>query len=225
MLEIGYPRNDVLFEKNNKDDIRLLKKKLGLPENKKIILYAPTWRDNDYYGKGNYKFQLKLDFDRLREELSDDYIIIVKYHYLVSSEIDWSPYEGFVYDFGRTDDISELYLVSDMMITDYSSVMFDYSLLNRPMFFYCYDLAEYRDTLRGFYFDFEAEAPGPISENTEALINDIKNYNSEDYAEKYAAYHEKFNAVDDGHASEQIVQLIENIAHDRPGVVTEEPVM
>lgn len=222
MLEIGYPRNDILFSKNNKDDIRLLKKKFGLPENKKIILYAPTWRDNDYYGKGNYKFQLKLDFDKLREELSRDYAIIVKYHYLVSSEIDWKPYEGFVYDFGRTDDISELYLISDMMITDYSSVMFDYSLLNRPMFFYCYDLEEYRDSLRGFYFDFEAEAPGPISQTTEELIRDIKNYRPEDYAEKYAAYHEKFNAFDDGHASERIVGLIENIAHGRPGVVSEE---
>ena len=206
MLEIGYPRNDILFEKNNKDDIRLLKKKLELPENKKIILYAPTWRDNDYYGKGNYKFQLKLDFERLKEELSRDYIIIVKYHYLVSSEIDWSIYEGFVYDFGRSDDISELYLVSDMI---------DYSLLMRPMFFYCYDLEEYRDELRGFYFDFEAEAPGPISQTTEELIQDIQNYQAKDYAEKYEAYHKKFNAIDDGHASEKIVGLIEDIVHGR----------
>lgn len=192
-----------------------MKKKLGLPENKKIILYAPTWRDNDYYGKGNYKFQLKLDFDKLQEELSRDYVIIVKYHYLVSSEIDWSVYKGFVYDFGRADDIAELYLVSDMLITDYSSVMFDYSLLMRPMFFYCYDLEEYRDELRGFYFDFEAEAPGPISQTTEELIEDIKNYKAEEYTMKYQAYHEKFNAVDDGHASERIVGLIEDIVHSR----------
>ena len=98
-----------------------------------------------------------------------------------------------------------------MMITDYSSVMFDYSLLMRPMFFYCYDLEEYRDELRGFYFDFEAEAPGPISQTTEELIQDIENYQAKDYAEKYEAYHKKFNAIDDGHASEKIVGLIEDI--------------
>lgn len=215
MLEIGYPRNDILFQKNNPDDIRQLKKKYGLPENRKIILYAPTWRDNDYYGKGNYKFQLKLDFDMLKEALQSDYVIIVKYHYLVSSEIDWTPYQGFVYDFGRADDIAELYLVSDLLITDYSSVMFDYSILLRPMFFYCYDLEDYRDNLRGFYFDFEAEAPGPISQTTEELIRDIWEYHPDDYAEKYEAYHQKFNTFDDGHASELVVGLIEDIVHGR----------
>ena len=105
-----------------------------------------------------------------------------------------------------------------MMVTDYSSVMFDYSILRRPMFFYCYDLEDYRDNLRGFYFDFEAEAPGPISQTTEELIQDIKNYNPADFAEKYEAYHQKFNSFDDGHASERIVGLIENISHDRPPV-------
>lgn len=208
MLEIGYPRNDVLFEKNNEKDIRILKKKLGLPLDKKIILYAPTWRDNAFYEKGEYKFTSEMDFDKLKDEISNEYCMIVKYHYLVSENIDWSPYEGFIYTFDETKDIAWLYLVSDMLITDYSSVMFDYSLLNRPMFFFAYDLEEYKNNLRGFYFDFVNEIPGPISTDTDTLIQDIKNYDENQWEEKYQKYHEKFNGVDDGTASKQIVDLI-----------------
>lgn len=208
MLEVGYPRNDVLFEKNNKEDLTRLKKQMGLPLDKKIILYAPTWRDNDFYQRGMYRFSSQMDFDRMREELSDEYCMIVKYHYLVSENIDWTPYEGFVYTFDETKDIAWLYLVSDMLITDYSSVMFDYSLLNRPMFFFAYDLEDYKNNLRGFYFDFINEIPGPVSMDTETLIQDLKHYDEKQWEDKYCQYHAKFNHVDDGSASKKIVDLI-----------------
>lgn len=208
MLEIGYPRNDILFHKNNEKDITELKKQLGLPLYKKIILYAPTWRDDEFYGNGKYKFTSKLDFDEARKQLSDEYVFIVKYHYLVQDSIDWSGYQGFIYNFDMTYDISVLYLVSDMLITDYSSVMFDYSLLRRPMFFYTYDLEKYKNQLRGFYFDLTKEAPGPIVTTTSELINKIKNYDAEEYKEAYDAFHEKYNHADDGTASSQVVNLI-----------------
>ncbi len=135
-----------------------------------------------------YKFVTAMDFDLLKEKLSEDYVIIVKYHYLVVEDIDWSDYEGFVYTFGAENDITNLYLVSDMLITDYSSVMFDYSILNRPMFFFMYDLESYRDELRGFYFDVIKEIPGPISKTTEELIKDIEKYDHNVYEEKYRAF-------------------------------------
>ena len=185
MLEIGYPRNDILFKKNNLKDITALKQKLGLPLDKKVILYAPTWRDDEFYGKGKYKFTSKLDFKRVYEALGDEYVFIVKYHYLVQDKINWSEYKGFIYQYDMTYDISLLYLVSDMMITDYSSVMFDYSLLRRPMLFYAYDLDNYKNKLRGFYFDLLEEAPGPVCTTTEELIQYIKNYDSSVYEEKY----------------------------------------
>lgn len=211
MLTIGYPRNDILIHKNNEKYIASLKKELSLPKDKKIILYAPTWRDNEFYSSGKYKFNPHMDFQLLKKALSDKYSIIVKYHYLVKDLVDWSPYSDFIYDFDLEHDISLLYLVSDMLITDYSSVMFDYSILKRPMLFYCYDYDNYKNNLRGFYFDFEKEAPGPISYVTEELIQDILNYDSERYRQRYEAFTKKYNRAEHGTACKEICSLIQKV--------------
>ena len=207
ILEIGYPRNDILYRRNKKEEIRTIKEELGLPLDKRIILYAPTWRDNEYYSNGIYKFNTGLDFPLLMEQMKEDTVWLVKYHYLIKDSIDWSAYKGFLYEFDKSYDISLLYLVSDMMVTDYSSVMFDYSILKRPMFFYCYDLCEYKDKLRGFYFDIFKEAPGPVVQTTEDLIQAIKEYDYELYIERYEAFIEKYNHADDGNASRKIIDL------------------
>ena len=117
--------------------------------------------------------------------------MIVKYHYLIMDAIDWSPYEGFIYHFDQSRDIAELFLVSDILITDYSSVMFDYSILNRPMFFFAYDFYKYKNELRGFYFSYSKEMPGPISTTTDELIEDIHSYDYSVYAQRY----EKFKKI------------------------------
>ncbi|MDD5949552.1 MAG: CDP-glycerol glycerophosphotransferase family protein [Lachnospiraceae bacterium] len=209
MLEIGYPRNDVLFHSNTPQEKEALKKKLGLPLDKKIILYAPTWRDDQYYQKSIYKFVSDMDYGQMQNRLGDEYAMIVKFHYLVKDHIDWSQYGDFIYEFNEHQDIAELYLVSDILITDYSSVMFDYSLLKRPMFFFAYDLENYKNNLRGFYFDFLATAPGPIVETTEELIDSIVNYDAEEWKEKYDAFSKRYNHADDGGASEKVCRLIE----------------
>lgn len=211
VLEIGYPRNDILFGGNKEEYILKLKEKMGLPLDKKILLYAPTWRDNEYYRKGAYKFNNALDYSMLYKELKEDYVIIVKYHYLIKETMDWSEYKGFVYKFDECEDIAELYLAADMLITDYSSVMFDYSILKRPILFFAYDLEEYKNNLRGFYFDFIEEAPGPIVKTTKELIDSIKGYKEEDYKERYEAFHQKYNHADDGTASKKVTELISKI--------------
>jgi len=208
ILEIGYPRNDILLNKNNEITIREIKQRFHLPLDKKIILYAPTWRDNEYYGPHQYKFSSEIDFSYLEEKLSAEYIILVKAHYLVSEEIDYSRFQGFLYQFGAAYDIAELYLVSDLLITDYSSVMFDYSILNRPMVFYTYDLEQYKDKLRGFYFDFINEAPGPIAITTEQLVTSILQYNEQEFEVKYKTFKDKYNHADCGDASNKVVDLI-----------------
>ena len=212
MLEIGYPRNDILINKNNKEDIDKIKSRLNIPKEKKVILYAPTWRDNQYYEKGKYKFATEMDFDAMAKELSDDYVLIVKFHYLVKENIDWTKYNDFIIECDADWDIQELYLISDMMITDYSSVMFDYSILKRPMIFFTYDLENYKNKLRDFYFDMFEEVPGPICETNDEMIYFIKNYTEKGYmsefGEKYQKWSEKFNTFDDGKASKKIIELI-----------------
>lgn len=207
MLEVGYPRNDVLLNSDH-TYINTLKKQLGLPMDKKIILYAPTWRDDEFYENGKYKFNPKLDFELIRQSLGDEYIMLVKYHYLVMERINWEEFRGFIYEFDLSYEISQLYLVADLLITDYSSVMFDYSLLKRPMLFYAYDLGKYKNNLRGFYFDFEEEAPGPIALTTKELIQDIIDYDIEKYKDKYDRFSKKYNLVDDGNASKKVVEVI-----------------
>jgi CDP-glycerol glycerophosphotransferase len=208
ILDIGFPRNDILVKKNNKKYIDSIKIRYNIPLDKKVILYAPTWRDDEFYKNGVYKFSSQIDFELLKKELSDTYVILVKLHYLVEDSIEWSNYHGFVYKFDRSWDIQELYLISDVLLTDYSSVMFDYSILRRPMIIYAYDYKNYRDNLRGFYFNIYKEFPGPIVENTQDLLNSIKTYQYKDYEEKYKEFVDKFTSYEDGNASSKIVDLI-----------------
>ena len=215
MLETGYPRNDGLFTYNTQESVNNIKTKLGLPADKKIMLYAPTWRDDDSNGLGRYNFSCGLDIDLMKQNFGKEYVLAIKYHYLVDDNIDWSIYGGFVHIFDQSEDITDIYLASDILITDYSSVMFDYSILKRPMYFYCYDLLKYKNTLRGFYFDFEKTAPGPISLTTEQLVEDINRGITEENERKYDAFVAKYNPWDDGHASENVVRHLFEKAYER----------
>lgn len=216
MLETGYPRNDILHMDGKEQFAERIKAKLGLPPDKKVILYAPTWRDDEYYGKGRYKFSLKLELSLLEEGLSRDYIILLRTHYFIADHLDIDGLEGFVYNVSKYDDIAELYLISDLLITDYSSVFFDYANLRRPMLFFMYDLDKYRDVLRGFYIDIEEELPGPILSTTEEVMESIREIEliKQMYHEKYTRFYDKYCAWEKGNASEivakQVFQLQEN---------------
>ncbi|WP_179125683.1 CDP-glycerol glycerophosphotransferase family protein [Rossellomorea marisflavi] len=207
MIESGYPRNDFLHNANNAETMNSLKERLDLPLDKKVILYAPTWRDNEFYAKGKYKFNLKLELDKMQEELGDDYIVLLRMHYLIAENLDITPFAGFAYDVSHHTDISELYLISDLLITDYSSVFFDYANLGRPMIFYVYDIENYRDTLRGFYFDFEAQAPGPLVKTTEDVIRHIQHPDPASQA-NFDAFYQKFCYLEDGEASKRVVEKV-----------------
>lgn len=211
LLEEGYPRNDFLIN-HTQEDVDRVKRELNItPEEiggRKIILYAPTWRDNQHTSGLGYSYELGADFQKLRAALEEDYVLLFRAHYLVASRFDFEAYGDFVRDVSRYPDINDLYIVSDLLITDYSSVFFDYANLRRPILFYMYDLAAYRDEIRGFYLSLD-DLPGPIVEDEDALIAAIPEALSKPaYDEKYRRFHERFNPLDDGHAAERVVKRI-----------------
>lgn len=209
VIEQGYPRNDKLFHADEADRQRV-RKALGIEGvNKKIIFYAPTWRDNQHDSTIGYTYKTEVDFDKLKEALGEEYIILFRAHYLVANSFDFEKYSDFVYDVSSYDDINDLYIVSDLLITDYSSVFFDYANLRRPMLFYMYDFDSYKNEMRDFYFDID-ELPGPIVKDEDGLIEAIHGLDRYmlAYGEKYIAFHNKFNYLDDGHASARVVDAV-----------------
>jgi CDP-glycerol glycerophosphotransferase len=209
ILETGYPRNDFLFNNNNSEHVSQIKKALRIPNDKKVILYAPTWRDDEYFSKWNYKFSLNIDLEKLRSSFGKDTIILLRLHYLIANKLDVSLYNGFVLDVTNHDDIRELYIISDLLITDYSSVFFDYLCLKRPIIFYVYDIDSYRDKLRGFYFDFEKDAPGPLVKTNEELIETIKKFDLGEWqSESINRFHNKFCYLEKGLSTERVVKSV-----------------
>ena len=205
VLEIGYPRNDFL-NKFTEENVITVKEKLGLiNEKRKIILYAPTWRDNQHDAEKGYVYKNPVNFDLLREKLGDEYIILFRAHYLVADNFDFKSYDGFIYDVSKYDDINELYIISDILITDYSSVFFDYAILERPILFYMYDMEEYRDEMRGFYLNIN-QLPGPIVRDEKELINVIREMKTCDMR----SFNNEYNRMNDGQASLRLVDLILN---------------
>ncbi|MEH7746002.1 CDP-glycerol:glycerophosphate glycerophosphotransferase [Neobacillus drentensis] len=210
MLEFGYPRNDILYSPQKEEIVARVKKNIGIPDNKKVVLYAPTWRDDDFYEPGKYKFQLQLDLHKMKETLGDDYVVALRMHYFIADDINVEGLDGFAFNLSKYDDIAELYLISDILITDYSSVFFDYANLKRPILFFTYDLDKYRDQLRGFYLDFENEGPGPLLRTSDAVIDAIANIDeiNEQYSDRYAAFYERFCSWHDGKSTEKVVKRV-----------------
>ncbi|QFT90683.1 CDP-glycerol:poly(glycerophosphate) glycerophosphotransferase [Bacillus sp. THAF10] len=211
-LEFGYPRNDSLYLESEQKAARTseLKDSIGIPKDKKVILYAPTWRDDEFHSKGKYKFEIKLDLQKMQESLGEDYVVILRMHYLIAENLDISEFKGFAYDLSTYEDIAELYLISDLLITDYSSVFFDFANLRKPILFFTYDIEKYRDTLRGFYMDFEEEAPGPILRTGEEVLEAILNIDEieEQYHAKSLDFYNKYCEFDNGLASNNIIKQV-----------------
>ncbi|AVQ37071.1 bifunctional glycosyltransferase/CDP-glycerol:glycerophosphate glycerophosphotransferase [Staphylococcus kloosii] len=209
ILTYGYPRNDILTNHSSLYK-KQIKEKLELPQSKKVILYAPTWRDDEFHSVGKYKFKLQLDLDRLKEELGNEYVIALRMHYFISDNIDLTDYKGFAYDFSKYNDINDLYIVSDLLITDYSSVFFDYSILRKPILFYTYDLEKYQNMLRGFYIDVNKDLPGPLLLSNDEVLDSIKNIDrvNKEYKEKYEEFHSKYCYLEDGKASQRVVEKV-----------------
>ncbi|MEI3607581.1 CDP-glycerol glycerophosphotransferase family protein [Pseudogracilibacillus sp. SE30717A] len=169
----GVPRSDIFFDEEYKAYVRkTLYDKYPFLKEKKVILFAPTFRGNGQ-SSAHFPFHV-LDFKKLYEELKDDYVFLFKIHPFVNNKLS-IPYEyiDFFYDFSDFREINDLLLVTDILITDYSSVCFEYALLDKPMLFFAFDVEDYIRT-RDFYYNYFNFIPGPLVKTTEEIIKTIQ---------------------------------------------------
>ncbi|MFE6871006.1 CDP-glycerol glycerophosphotransferase family protein [Kitasatospora sp. NPDC057692] len=210
ILESGYPRNDVLA-RPDPHRAAAVRRRLGIPEGRRVVLYAPTWREDRPRPDGDgFRLDLRLDLDRARRALGDDHVLLLRPHAHVREPLTGTG-DGFAVDCADYPDVQELLLVADVLVTDYSSILFDFAITGRPVLFFTYDLAHYRDSLRGFAFDFEAQAPGPLLADSAALVAALRAVADTGgavpagYAERYRRFREVHCALDDGAAASRVV--------------------
>ncbi|MET8692634.1 CDP-glycerol glycerophosphotransferase family protein [Streptomyces bauhiniae] len=205
-LDHGYPRNDVFYTATA-DDVRAARERLGIPPGRTAVLYAPTHRD---YEAG---FTPRLDLATLADRLGDDTVLLVRAHYFygggAASPLTGLRRTGRIIDVSTYDPVEELCLAADVLVTDYSSIMFDYANLDRPIVVHADDWETYRTT-RGVYFDLMAEAPGRVARTQEELTEILTSgaWRDETATKARTAFRRRFCEFDDGRAAERVVRRV-----------------
>lgn len=206
VLELGYPRNDALVNRNVDDIGSDLRTRLGISPDQHVILYAPTWRDNVRTASNHYDLVSYLDFHALENAFGKSVVVLLRGHSnTVAANRKFS--NDNVIDVSRYPDINEIMLASDSLVTDYSSIMFDFAVLNRPIYILAPDIEDYSSSTRGFYYDFEKNLPGPLLRNTGELISILQ---QDPIAHLYRVrnYSNQFASKDDGNASARIADVV-----------------
>lgn len=209
-LQLGYPRNDLLAVPPDPERVGATRDALGVPPHTRLALYAPTWRDNRRTSSRRYALVNHLELGRVSKALSDEWTVLVRGHSNTPGLAAAERHPG-VLDVSDYPDIGELMLVADTLVTDYSSVMFDFAVTGRPMLFLVPDLAEYAGRTRGFYLDLTEIAPGPLLETTDDVIASLRGLGTSvpaGFAEREDAFRERFAPRDDGHAAARVVDAV-----------------
>ncbi|MET3949923.1 CDP-glycerol:glycerophosphate glycerophosphotransferase [Arthrobacter sp. UYEF36] len=213
----GYPRNDSLTRERMEQDRPEIRRRLGIPAGKTAILYAPTWRDDAKNASRQYEMVTYLDFEKAQQQLGDDYVLLLRGHHNIAGQRQTAANE-FVIDVTEYPEVNDLYTAADILVNDYSSVMFDFCVTGKPIIFLTPDIAQYRDETRGFYFDLEEKAPGPLHNTTEQVVRSIKNISSVSrrYEPKYAAFVKMFAPYCDGDATSRVFDALWPDGAERP---------
>ncbi|MCR2821424.1 CDP-glycerol glycerophosphotransferase family protein [Lederbergia panacisoli] len=202
---LGVPRTDIFFDEEYKEQKRNeLYEQYPFLKGKKVILFAPTFRGR---GRKEAHYPMEyLNFEKLYENLKDEYVFLFKFHFIILNKVTIPyQYSDFFYDFTDYREVNDLLLIADLLITDYSSICFEYSLLDRPMLFFAYDVEEYISK-RGFYYEYQSFIPGNLVKTNNEMIDKIVN---KDFAEeKIKPFRDYFFDYQDGKASKRVVDRI-----------------
>ena len=201
---VGLPRNDKLAGITSECQIAM-KKKFGIPSEKKVILYAPTFREYDKDSSNNVILTHPIDVKLWQKRLGNDYVLLFRAHYEVA-RVMGIEYDDFVKNVSSYPSLDDLMLISDILISDYSSIFFDYAIMHKPMLCYAYDYDEYA-LKRGMYFDIRDWLPSASSE--EELLELIKNTDVTRASEATVAFQKQF-VTEYGSATKQSLDIIYN---------------
>lgn len=196
-LECGMPRNDELFLANAEKKQRI-RKKLGIPDGKKVILYAPTWRDSINNGV-SFDLKIPVNFKRWEEELGEEYILFFRAHDRTTRVMD-IEFNEFIQNYSNYEPLTDLLIVCDVLITDYSSIVFDYSILEKPFICFGYDYDRYCQE-RGVYFDARKEYPQGVLLDENEVLHRIHSLDIDKECEKTRIIREKFMEYSKGNAT------------------------
>ena len=201
------PRNDELCDSDIAERKKRIRKAFDISDGKKVLLYMPTYREYWQDKSGLTEMKQFINVERWEAELGDKYVLLIRAHYAVNKHIDFQN-SLFVRDVSDYSNLNDLFIVSDILISDYSSAMIDYSILDRPILCYAMDYDEYL-LKRGTYVDINSFLPCPVDKDEMVLIDRIKHLNYESYSQRSREFHEKY-APHAGHATEAVIEEIVN---------------
>ncbi|MFE4021070.1 CDP-glycerol glycerophosphotransferase family protein [Streptomyces sp. NPDC059101] len=209
LLETGLPRTDALHAPDRDEVAAAVRAHLGVRPEQRVVLYAPTPRDDVAYDASHHRLHLPLDLDVARAALDGDHVVLVRSHPQVPDRLP-AHHAPFAVDVSSYPDATELLLAADVLVTDYSSLAADFAGTGRPMLFLTPDLAHYRDTLRGFSVDFEARVPGPLLSSTGEVVEALGDLPgvARASAEAYEEFRRAFCHLDDGGAAGRVADLV-----------------
>ena len=205
-LECGMPRNDELVNNHDNKTAAYIRKYYNIPADNKIILYAPTYRKGKRNEATDYNLDVRGIVEAAKERFGGEWTILYRMHYFIKKRLPADTKGQHIIDVTDYGDMQDLLLAADILITDYSSSVWDYSLLKRPCFLYTTDLDEYLET-QGFYVDVR-DWPFPLAKDNAALVDNIAHFDEEQYLKDVHKHHTDLGSFDNGNATETISKRI-----------------
>jgi CDP-glycerol glycerophosphotransferase len=209
VIDSGQPRLDALVEPGADARRNSVRSQLGLAPSDRLVLYAPTWRDNLFTKPGRYAMPRALDFRRLLDHLGDGWRLLVRSHPAMADRTG-GRLDRRVINANAWTEMTDLYLAADVLITDYSSAIFDFVATGKPIVVFAPDLQEYQEKVRGVYWDLKADLPGPVLESTQAVIEHLQNLSGAEvqWHTRYDTFRSRFCSHEDGRATTRVVETV-----------------
>ncbi|MDX3429124.1 bifunctional glycosyltransferase/CDP-glycerol:glycerophosphate glycerophosphotransferase [Streptomyces sp. ME01-18a] len=215
VLEAGCPADDLLYAPGREKTAERVRRRLGIPDGHRVVLYAPTYRDHLAHPPAGvpagsaplYRWDPALDLPALARSLDGRTTVLVRRHPRVTGSV---PAHPALRDVSAHPDTTELLLIADVLLTDYSGLAFGFAHTGRPMLFHTYDLEHYRDTVRGFCLDFETRAPGPLFVTTQEVAQALRATpaSADLHAEAYESFRRDHCGPADGNAARRVVDRL-----------------